>query len=104
MAFAFSENGEEGQAIGVARCYREAAKTNWGEVGFIVVDDWQGSGVGTALLKELSQRCISVGIEYWKAQILGENTAAVRLLDKAGDVQNRYWEDRCMVLEITLAH
>ena len=53
-----------------------------------VVDAWQGRGLGSALLARLSERALEVGIEYFTAEILAENRAALALLPELGRVES----------------
>jgi len=53
-----------------------------------VVDAWQGRGLGSALLARLSERAIEVGIEYFTAEVLAENRAALALLPELGRVES----------------
>ncbi|MCB0827496.1 MAG: GNAT family N-acetyltransferase [Solirubrobacterales bacterium] len=66
---------EDGSLIGVAR-YVRTRPSNEAEVAIIVVDAWQGQGLGTVLLKRLARRAADQGIEYFLALVLVENRSA----------------------------
>lgn len=65
------ERGGERQ-IAVARWARPQGETA-ADLGIAVADDWQGKGLGTALLKRLLQLAAAAGIEQIAANVLYEN-------------------------------
>jgi hypothetical protein len=52
-----------------------------------VVDSWQRRGLGSALLRRLSERALELGIEYFTAEILAENRAVLTILPSLGGVE-----------------
>jgi len=68
----------DGGTVGVAR-YVRGAEPDTAEVAVVVVDDWQGKGVGTALLERLTERAAENGIGQFVALILQENAEAIEL-------------------------
>ena len=54
------------------------------EVAVAVVDDWQGRGLGSALLEELTERAGEEGIERFTATVLAENRQVIELLRGLG--------------------
>ncbi len=72
-----------GAGIGVARYVRTS--TAVAEPAFVVVDDWQGRGVGTALLAVLVHRARSEGIVQFQAEVLASNGRAIRVLERIGE-------------------
>jgi len=52
-----------------------------------VIDQWQGRGLGSALLTRLSERALEVGIDYFAAEILAENRTMLALLPSLGWVE-----------------
>jgi len=81
------ESGEELPPVGVAHCLRDARHSVSAEVAVVVTDEWQGRGVGSALIASLARRAAAVGIERWWALMLTDNFAARRLLEKSGRVR-----------------
>ncbi len=79
--------------IGVARCIRDPADPDLGEVAFTVADAWQGRGVGTLLARHLAHRCRKAGILRWRAVMLGENRGMERVLERVAAPQGHRWED-----------
>jgi len=59
------------------------------EVAVAVVDDWQGRGLGSALLEELTERAGEEGIERFTATVLAENRQVIELLRGLGGVTVR---------------
>jgi len=72
-------HGEDIIAIG--RYYLDEA-TNTAEVAFVVRDDWQNRGIGTELLRTLSQVAIRNGIRGFTAEVLRGNRAMQRVFHK----------------------
>jgi len=84
VAYESDGQGNELCGIGVARCIRDEIDPEVGEVAFVVLDDWQGVGVGKRLLRQLAEQSISIGIRKWRASVLAENHRALGLLRKFG--------------------
>jgi len=74
-----------GEGIGVARFIRSATDPAVAEVAIAVLDDWQGHGLGTALLEALAARAREEGVEYFTASVLTQNSAMLDLLRRLGD-------------------
>lgn len=68
------------QPVGVAR-YVRGAEPNEAEVAVVVVDDWQGRGVATALLDRLTARAREEGIEHFIALVLSDNDDAIGMFE-----------------------
>ena len=54
------------------------------EVAFAVADDQQGRGIGTRMLEQLAGRAATSGVERFVAEVMGENTAMMRVFEDAG--------------------
>jgi GNAT superfamily N-acetyltransferase len=93
---------QEGEGIGVTRFFRDPNNAEWGEVAIVVIDAWQGSGIGSALLEALANHCLRTGVKGWRAAILGDNDRAVHTFEKFGKVVLREWEERSLVLHVEL--
>src|SRR5437879_2699205 len=59
----------EGRGVGVARYVRDAADPHSAEIAVTIVDDWQGRGLGTELLAQLSGRARAEGIRRFTALV-----------------------------------
>jgi GNAT superfamily N-acetyltransferase len=69
-----------GQIIGVARFVRDTRDPTRAEVAFVVHDDVQRCGVGSALRDALVRAARRRGISIFRAQVLADNVAIRRLL------------------------
>jgi GNAT superfamily N-acetyltransferase len=75
-----------GEGVGTARFVRDPGDGTTAEVAVVVADDWQGRGVGSALLERLAARARATGIERFSARMIAGNECARRLLAHLGDV------------------
>ena len=72
--------------VGVGRFFRDPAQPESADVAVAVVDDWQGQGVGTALVMALMDRARQVGVRRFTMMMSSDNDAALRLLHGAPGV------------------
>ena len=54
------------------------------EIAFIVVDAYQGQGVGTILMRHLAALARDAGLKELVAEVLPENRAMLKLFNKFG--------------------
>src|SRR5512145_1310583 len=54
------------------------------EVAFVVVDHYQGRGVGTALMRHLAMIARDAGLEELIAEVLADNISMLKVLAKSG--------------------
>ena len=73
-------NHADGRGVGIARYVRDADDPQAAEIAVTVIDDWQGRGLGTELMAQLSERARSEGIRRFTAQVAPDNPAMARLL------------------------
>jgi protein lysine acetyltransferase len=66
--------------IGIARLARDAEEPATAEVACAVVDEWQGRGVGTALLGQLTADARAAGVTRLRAFLHVENRGSLGLL------------------------
>jgi len=90
------------EAVGVARYVRLPGRRELAEVAVEVVEEWQGRGVATALLVELTERARSAGVERYSAIVSRENQLMANLLDRLGAEPLREDDDE-VEYEIDLA-
>ena len=93
---------DSGEAVGVARFVRSPEAPQVAEAAIIVVDDWQGIGLGTALLRSLAERARELGIERFEATVLRENRPMLALLDSLGTAKTTGTEGPALELEVDL--
>ena len=76
-----------GEGVGIARYIREPGADS-AEIAVTVDDDWQGRGVGTALLVRLADRARAAGIRRFTGLILAENAPMRALMTKLGTAES----------------
>jgi GNAT superfamily N-acetyltransferase len=81
-----------GEPIGIARLARDADDAATAEVAFAVVDEWQGKGVGTALMEALAADARAAGIRHLRASILAENKASLALMKHVTTIERTSYE------------
>ncbi len=96
------DQGEEGDGFAVARFFRSDDEPQWGEAAIVVMDDWQGQGIGEVLLSALAARCREENVVGWIATVGGDNQRALHVFEKFGVVESRVWHDRTQELRIRL--
>jgi GNAT superfamily N-acetyltransferase len=77
-------NEADGQALGIARYIRDTEDPEVAEIAVAVIDDWQGRGLGTALVTRLLDRAREEGIRRFTALVSAENELMVNLLHDLG--------------------
>ncbi len=75
------------EIVGECRFIRRADQPDTADTGVTVIDQWQGRGLGSALLTRLSERALEVGVDYFAAEILAENRTMLALLPSPGRVE-----------------
>jgi len=71
-------------AVGVARCIRLPEDPHAAEVAVTVLDAYQGRGLGTLLLGLLSESAAAQGIRTFRAYVLEDNEAMLRIFRDLG--------------------
>jgi GNAT superfamily N-acetyltransferase len=74
-----------GAGVGVARYIADADDVTRAEVAVTVIDEWQGRGVGTALLEALIARARENGVDRFTASLLATNEPMIELLHDIGE-------------------
>ena len=54
------------------------------EIAFVVVDEYQGRGIGRALMRHLTSIASAAGLRTFIAEVLPENTAMLQLFKTSG--------------------
>jgi RimJ/RimL family protein N-acetyltransferase len=92
---------DSGEAVGVARFIR-LDRHDLAEAAIIVVDSWQGSGLGKSMLRMLAQAACEVGITSFEASVLSDNAPMLALLDSLGPREVARREGASLVIEVPL--
>ncbi|MDQ2675869.1 MAG: GNAT family N-acetyltransferase [Actinomycetota bacterium] len=92
---------DSGEAVGVARFIR-LERPDAAEAAIIVVDSWQGSGLGKAMLRMLAEAARDVGVERFEANVLYNNAPMLALLDSLGPRRVVRREGSSLVIEVPL--
>jgi GNAT superfamily N-acetyltransferase len=91
-------SGEPG--IAVARYVRLPDQTETAEIAIVVIDDFQGLGLGTVLLWLLGETAIQYGVERFVGYLLPENHVMLGILNRFGAIQKRH--DAMLELKLAL--
>ncbi len=81
--------GSKETLIGVARYVRDK-KGDAAEFAIVVADAWQGRGIGTRLLRELSDAARERRLARLYGDILGTNRPMIELVRKLGFTLERH--------------
>jgi len=92
---------DSGEAVGVTRFIRAEAQPV-AEAAIIVIDSWQGSGLGKAMLRMLAQRAREVGVERFDANVLSDNASMLALLDSLGPRESVRRDGSSLVITVPL--
>ena len=85
--------------VGVGRYDRQKAGSNVAEVAFAVSDDDQGRGIGTRLLDHLTAYARPRGITAFRAFVLADNHAMIRVFRGAGFRMRRELDEGVYTVE-----
>jgi GNAT superfamily N-acetyltransferase len=91
-----------GEGLGVARALRRGDDRASAEAAVVVIDAWQGRGLGSALLARLAERARARGIERFSAMMLADNRAMLALFEHLGDVRVVRVEGSAMEVDVSL--
>ncbi|MEJ7876138.1 MAG: GNAT family N-acetyltransferase [Solirubrobacterales bacterium] len=92
---------ETGEAVGVAR-YVRLERPHVAEAAIIVVDLWQGSGLGKTMLRVLAQAAREAEIDRFEVTVLAHNKAMWAILSSLGDYEIVRREGSSIVAEVKL--
>jgi acetyl coenzyme A synthetase (ADP forming)-like protein len=94
----------EGQSIlGVGRYDALTDDRSTAEVAFAVIDEAQGRGIGTALLRQITAYARTQGITAFKAFVLADNHAMIRVFRDSGFELSRELEEGVYNVEFPTA-
>ena len=75
---------EDGDQIIAGGCRYIVVQPAHAEIAFVVVDDYQGQGIGTILMRHLAILAREAGLKELIAEVLPENSAMLKLFEKFG--------------------
>ena len=78
-----TSSAQDAAVVAIAH-YRREPHSNMAEAAFLVRDDWQGKGVGTALMQTLVEAARRNGIAGFTADVLLENHGMLRIFHRCG--------------------
>jgi GNAT superfamily N-acetyltransferase len=93
---------DSGDGVGVARYVRVADRPEAAEAAVVVMDDWQGMRLGTALGRLLADRAREEGIVHFEALLLAGNDRMLGLLESLGPSRIVSHEGGLIEVEIDL--
>lgn len=96
-AIAEDEPGRPG--VAVARFIRDPEQPDTAEFSITVVDAWQGSGLGSLLLRTLLVSAAERKLRCLVGTVLPENAAALRMFERFGGQRYRF-DDEGVIVEI----
>ena len=79
---AVADNGGRTMIVGGGRYV--LVKPGQAEVAFAVIDEYQGQGVGAALMRHLAAIAREAGLEQFVAEVLPHNMPMLKLFEKSG--------------------
>jgi acyl-CoA hydrolase/RimJ/RimL family protein N-acetyltransferase len=84
MAFVVTTGEREKEKIIGSSFYVVDHSTNMADVGYMILHEWQGMGLGSILQERMIEYAKSKGLKGFTADILVENTAMLKLAKKCG--------------------
>jgi len=87
------------ELVAVVR-YDVVPSTRLGDVAFVVRDDWQGKGVGTALMKRIREAAQARGLPGFQADVLVTNRPMLDVFHESGLTVQARLEDGSYHLEL----
>ena len=101
VLLAIIEQGDREKVVGMAQyCLLEDSMA--AEVSIVVRDDYQKMGIGFEMLSHMISTAKSEGLHTIVADILPDNTAVFRLIEKLDLHYERKWESGVIHLEISM--
>jgi RimJ/RimL family protein N-acetyltransferase len=96
-----AEVGDELVPVGVARCVRYPNEPQAADVAVTVKDEWQGRGVGTALLRALMVHR-PAGVTHLLTEVATDNPASLAMLRRLGPLRTLEAGQGVLDVEVTL--
>jgi acyl-CoA hydrolase/L-amino acid N-acyltransferase YncA len=100
VAFMATVGPRENEEIVGSACYFLNASTNLAEVAYMIVPEWQATGLGSALQQRLMEYAKKKGVRGFLAEVLQDNKKMISLAKRACD--NVHVSKESGVLEIVM--
>jgi RimJ/RimL family protein N-acetyltransferase len=85
VAFVAVTGSRENETIVGSCCYFLNPSTNLAEVAFMIIPEWQATGLGGAFQTRMMEYAKKKGVRGFVADILSENTKMIKLAKRACD-------------------
>ena len=89
VAFVAVSGPRENEEIVGTGAYFLNPSTNLAEVAYMIVPEWQGSGLGSALQQRLKEFAVAHGVRGFVAEVLQANNAMLNLAKRLGKIEIR---------------
>ena len=96
-------DSRSGLGIGIARYVRDAPGSPSAEAAVAVADEWQGRGVGAALLEVLRECARKAGVREFTASLLTTNRAMLSLFERLGQTEVAHESGTVIRLRVCLS-
>jgi GNAT superfamily N-acetyltransferase len=96
---AFSGEDPDWKMAGLGQ-YMMDRKRNMAEVAVMVLDAWQGQGLGEFLFNYLVRTAKQRGVEGFTAEVLSENRPMIHIMQNAGYKLSSKYEDGVYIFEL----
>lgn len=98
---AIADDGDSNVIIGGGRYI--VFEPGRAEMAFVVIDAWQGRGVGSILMRHLIKMASNAGLRELTAEVLPENAAMIKVFGKFGFTSTRHTDPQTLHLVLQLA-
>jgi RimJ/RimL family protein N-acetyltransferase len=89
VAFVAVAGPRENEEIVGTGAYFLNPSTNLAEVAYMIVPEWQGSALGSALQQRLKEFAVAHGVRGFVAEVLQANNAMLNLAKRLGKIEIR---------------
>jgi len=93
---------EGGEAVAIGRFVRSTESPSRAEAAALVVDDWQGLGLGKVLCRRMADRARELGIDRFEATMLVDNRPMMEVMRSIGEVRTLATDGGAVTLEVLL--
>ena len=102
VAFVAVTGPREGEEIVGSCCYFLNPTTNLAEVAYMIVPEWQGTGLGRAFQQRMMEFARKRGVRGFVAEVLAENSKMIALAKRACDKVSIHRDGETVEIVMTL--